>query len=230
MMPRYAPAIPLPPYSYVPGHEHPHPVTDPRGHSFRHDNRSGAIAPMSGDQLSGHVGVGYRGRAEVLAADPQWLHAIDLFNAGFYWEAHEAWERFWNDLGRATPEARFIQGLIHLAAAAVKLREGKPAGVASHTQRAWERLGGSATRLPCDRDDIVRGMSGTLGLAPLSLAAVLIELSGSNTECWHTSRTPVVRVLVNGLCLDPPPTPSAAGEEVWRGRTDRRTTDEQAEI
>ena len=44
----------------------------------------------------------------------------------FYWEAHEVWEGFWNTLGRTTPEARFVQGLIHLAAAAVKIREGKP--------------------------------------------------------------------------------------------------------
>ena len=32
--PRHCPTLPLPPYSYVPGHEHPHPVTDPRGHLY----------------------------------------------------------------------------------------------------------------------------------------------------------------------------------------------------
>jgi len=191
MMPRYAPAIPLPPYSYVPGHEHPHPVTDPRGHSFRHDNRSGAIAPMSGDQLSGHVGVGYRGRAEVLAADPQWLHAIDLFNAGFYWEAHEAWERFWNDLGRTTPEARFVQGLIHLAAACVKIREGKPTGVSRHTKRARELLGELEAANP----------GGTLNLAPESLSEVITELEGYVPSCWRTSKTLVVRVLAGKVRL-----------------------------
>lgn len=34
MPPRYAPANPLPPYAYVPGHDLPHPVTDSCGHSF----------------------------------------------------------------------------------------------------------------------------------------------------------------------------------------------------
>jgi len=38
--PRYAPAIPLPPYSYVPGHKLPHPVNDPAGHLYgvQHDS------------------------------------------------------------------------------------------------------------------------------------------------------------------------------------------------
>jgi len=62
------------------------------------------------------------------------------FNAGFYWEAHEAWESFWHALGRTTPEARCVQGLIHLTAACVKIREGKAAGVKSHTQRARELM------------------------------------------------------------------------------------------
>ena len=55
----------------------------------------------------------------MLATNPQWLYAVDLFNGGWYWAAHEAWEGFWHALGRTTPEARFVQGLIHLAAAAV---------------------------------------------------------------------------------------------------------------
>ena len=33
-LPRYAPDIELPPYSYVPGHDLPHPVNDPRGHLY----------------------------------------------------------------------------------------------------------------------------------------------------------------------------------------------------
>ena len=34
-----------------------------------------------------------RALAALLAADPRWLHALDLFNGGFYWEAHEASKR-----------------------------------------------------------------------------------------------------------------------------------------
>ena len=32
MPPRYAPANPLPPYAYVPGHDLPRPENDPSGH------------------------------------------------------------------------------------------------------------------------------------------------------------------------------------------------------
>jgi hypothetical protein len=144
-----------------------------------------------------------------LAADPQWLYALDLFNGGWYWESHEAWESFWNALGRSTPEARFVQGLIHLAAAAVKIREGKPNGVARHTQRARELLGGSRAApvggalagVSSGHAESPGDAAATLGLAPDSLAAVVAELDAYTPECWHTSRAAVVRVVVSGLRL-----------------------------
>ncbi len=137
--PRYAPDIPLPPNAYVPGHGQPHPVNDPLGHLFN----SPELAPLPLDHLPDDPAFRRCALAALLATDPRWLHALDLFNEGFSWEAHEAWEQFWHALGRTTPEARVVQGLIHLAAAAVKIREGKPAGVTKHTQRARELLGGA---------------------------------------------------------------------------------------
>jgi len=147
--------------------------------------------------------------AATLAADPLWLYALDLFNGGWYWEAHEAWEGVWHSLGRTTPEARFVQGLIHLAAAAVKIRRGRPAGVARHTQRARELLGGSRAapvgnalaEVSCDHGESPGNVMAALGLAPDSLAAVVAELDAYKPECWHTSRAPVVRVLASELRL-----------------------------
>ena len=195
--PRYAPDIPLPPSAYVPGHGLPHPVNDPLGHLFN----SPELAPLPLDHLPDDPASSRRALTALLAADPRWLHAIDLFNEGFSWEAHEAWEQFWHALGRTTPEARFVQGLIHLAAAAVKIREGKPAGVTKHTQRARELLGGSgAASVGGARDD--RGFdvaATTLGLDTASLGAVIAELEAYRTECWHTSRFSVVKVLTAGL-------------------------------
>ena len=194
MPPRYAPANPLPPYAYVPGHDLPHPVTDPCGHSYSavHDQPRGALNTPA---LPAHLTTDPASRrqtiATTLAADPLWLYALDLFNGGWYWEAYEAWESIWHALGRTTPEARFVQGLIHLAAAAVKVREGKPAGVARHTQRARELLGGSRAApvggalagLSSGHDESPGDAAATLGLAPDSLAAVVAELDAYKPEC-----------------------------------------------
>jgi hypothetical protein len=188
--PRYAPDIELPPYSYVPGHELPHPVNDPAGHLYGVPHEppipAAELALLPTEPASRR-----RALAATLAANPRWLYALDLFNAGFYWEAHEAWESFWNAFGRTTPEALFIQGLIHLAAAAVKIREGKPAGVSRHTKRARELLG----------DPAAANLGGTLGLASDSLSEVVTELESYTPACWHTSRTPAVRVLAENLRL-----------------------------
>jgi len=191
--PRYAPDISLPPYSYVPGHELPHPVNDPAGHLYAQASQahealiaSSQLVTLPTDPTSRR-----RALAALIAEKSQWLYALDLFNAGFYWEAHEAWESFWNALGRTTPEARFVQGLIHLSAACVKIREGKPMGVSRHTKRARELLGELEAANPC----------GTLKISPESLSAVVAELEKYSPACWHTSRTPVVRVLAGNLRL-----------------------------
>jgi hypothetical protein len=68
--------------------------------------------------------------------DRTYLHGIDLFNHGYYWEAHEAWEALWHAAGRRGTMADFLKALIKLAAAGVKMREGRPDGVISHARRA----------------------------------------------------------------------------------------------
>jgi hypothetical protein len=187
--PRYAPDIPLPPYSYVPGHDHPHPVTDPLGHLFN----SPKPAPLPLDQLPAEPSLRRRTIATLFVTHPDWLNALDLFNEGYVWEAHEAWERFWHELGRTTPEARFVQGLIHLAAACVKIREGKPAGVTKHTKRARELLGG------VEAASVGESGVGVLGLDAESVSTVLAELERYRPEYWQTSRCPIVKVVVAGL-------------------------------
>jgi len=61
---------------------------------------------------------------------------IDLFNFGYYWEAHEVWEDLWREAERASPLRLAFKGLILLAAAGVKIREGKSAAAAKHAGRA----------------------------------------------------------------------------------------------
>ncbi len=116
--PRFVPNAPLPPYSYVPG-RFPHPVSDPAGHLY-------------GKPLDRPPCPDPNGWRESIA----YLYGVDLFNLGYYWEAHEVWEGLWRACGRTGPTADFFRGLIKLAAAGVKVRQGVPAGVASHAARA----------------------------------------------------------------------------------------------
>jgi predicted metal-dependent hydrolase len=119
--PRYT-SRPLPAYSYVPG-QHPHPIRDPAGHSYGH-------APQVAEPLE----------EATWRSNQAWLWAIDLFNHDFYWEAHEAWESLWHAAGRRGELADFLKGLIKLAAAGVKHREGRAGGVRLHARRAEELL------------------------------------------------------------------------------------------
>ncbi|MGF1581139.1 MAG: DUF309 domain-containing protein [Gemmataceae bacterium] len=118
--PRYAPDTSFPPYSYVCG-EFPHPESDPNGHSHGHERPT--ADPI--DQTNWQENVTY-------------LAAIDLFNHGYYWEAHESWESLWHAVGRTGAIASFLKGLIRLAAAGVKVREERPVGVNNHAKRAAE--------------------------------------------------------------------------------------------
>jgi hypothetical protein len=139
--PRYRPQLPLPPYTYVPGRS-PHPNSDAAGHLYGH-------APLQPSPLD----------------DSNWsthdvyLQAVDLFNHGYYWEAHEAWEAAWHAVGRVGPLADMLKGLIKLAAAGVKVREGRPAGIVAHTERAAELFeasydDGPSRRLGLDFGDL----------------------------------------------------------------------------
>jgi hypothetical protein len=110
---------PLPPYAYVPGGPWPHPTRSPDGHRF---GKPEAPAPPIVD--------------DDWESSPAFLGGVELFNAGYYWEAHEAWESLWHTHGRRGPTAEVLQALIKLAAAGVKAREGRPPGVRTHAARA----------------------------------------------------------------------------------------------
>jgi hypothetical protein len=116
--PRLLPDEPLPPYAHVPG-KSPHPYSDPQGHSYQ----QAAPQPPVPDPTRWD-------------ACREYLRGLDLFNHGYYWEAHEAWEALWHACGRHGRLADFFKGLIQLAVAGVKVREGRAQGVRSHAQRA----------------------------------------------------------------------------------------------
>lgn len=109
----------LPPYAFVPGGPWPHPTASSAGHSFGHAR--GSVEPIRDDEWT---------------CSPAYLRGLSLFNAGYYWEAHEAWEALWHAHGRRGATAEVLKGLIKLAAAGVKVREGQPHGVRTHAHRA----------------------------------------------------------------------------------------------
>ncbi len=144
--PRFVPDVPFPPYTFVPGRS-PHPIRDPEGHLF--GKPPDAPPPLD----PAHWG-----------ESQAYLRGVDLFNHGYYWEAHEVWEGLWHAAGRAGVTGDFLRGLIKLAAAGVKVRQGQPRGVASHA-------GGAAVHFR----DIARQLGGEetchLGLRLTDLVA-----------------------------------------------------------
>jgi len=124
----------FPPYTYIPG-KTPHPISDPAGHMY-------GEASHDTDNLE------------------QLRWGLRLFNAGYYWEAHEAWETIWLQLPAGSHQRSWVQGLIKLAASGVKCLEGNANGAMRHATRAkslfentqsgaeWKELAEKMTVLP----------------------------------------------------------------------------------
>lgn len=114
---------PFPPYAFVPG-EAPHPTRDPKGHSY-----SEGPEP------------------EVPSVEPEnwresvdYLFGVDLYNHGFLWEAHEAWEGLWHVSKHDPVQAQFIQGLIQCTAGCLKIRMGQQRGMQKLFAAGLDRL------------------------------------------------------------------------------------------
>ena len=115
LRPRWLPQKNFPPYAYLPGRG-PHPVRDPGGHSYQVEPILVAVEASLGSEA--------------------FLWGPDLFNHGYYWEAHEAWEGLWRVADRDGSLRMLIKGLILLSAAGVKIRERKHVAAATHAKRA----------------------------------------------------------------------------------------------
>jgi hypothetical protein len=81
---------------------------------------------------------------EHLAAYPvEYIAGIDLYNAGEFHAAHDAWEERW--MGEVGPDEKlFLQAMIQSAVAFHHLQIGRPGGARQMYQRAkekFERLG-----------------------------------------------------------------------------------------
>lgn len=145
---------PFPPYRYVPFQGNatlPHPRNDPGGHSYSAEEEF--LAQFSVNSWS---------KCEA------YLYGIDLFNHGYWWEAHEALEVVWLAAGdRSTQCGIFVQGLIQVAAAQLKRVIGSSRGAQSLTTSGCEKLavaegvflGIDVARLITDVQDCLHGGS-----------------------------------------------------------------------
>lgn len=69
-----------------------------------------------------------------------YLYGVDLYHAGFFFEAHEAWESLWLSLPKNDLKRTFLLGLIQNAAAQLKLTIGQPDPARLLSQRAMHYL------------------------------------------------------------------------------------------
>ena len=120
-VPRLLPSVDLPGYTYTTGQGLPHPYRDPKGHSHGKKNRT--VKPLIANRW---------------AESPAYLLALDRFNHGFYWEAHDEWERLTRVSNPEALVGRFLKGLVKMAAAGLKVREQSVHGVRRHAASAGE--------------------------------------------------------------------------------------------
>src|SRR3954471_21817973 len=115
-VPRYAPQHPLPSRAFVPG-------------------REGSVRPTEGGpELEARTLSPERWRE-----NEAWLHGVDLWNHGFLWEAHEAWESIWR-VPYDAEQSEFLRGMIQCAAAGLKLAIGNAKSAMKLSQAGLERL------------------------------------------------------------------------------------------
>jgi uncharacterized protein len=130
-VPRYSRRS-LPPYRYVPG-VHAHPIRDPAGHSYQPHPTLNRHTPWSVDEWR---------------TLDDWLYGVDLFNAFYFWEAHEAWEGLWAAVPRDSPPSLMLQGLIQVAAALLKTHMQVLAGARVLSREGLDKLSRAARTHP----------------------------------------------------------------------------------
>jgi hypothetical protein len=113
--PRYCDR-PFPAYRYVPG-RFPHPTAHPDGHSYIPPGRPHPKAAFYPPQQ--------------WRQSEEYLYGCDLYNHGYWWEAHEAWEGLWQVCDKQGVQGHYLQALIQVSACHMKLHEGKLDGVRS---------------------------------------------------------------------------------------------------
>ncbi|MEZ6057847.1 MAG: DUF309 domain-containing protein [Planctomycetaceae bacterium] len=131
---RLLPSADIPRYAHIPGAGTPHPYRDPRGHS--HNRKPQQPRPLCDQRWT---------------ENRSYLMGLDFFNLGFYWEAHDEWDRLFKATGAECIPGRFLKGLVKMAAAGMKVREESIHGVRRHAASAGEVFADVAAESDVDR-------------------------------------------------------------------------------
>ena len=115
---RYLAKKKFPPYAFVPG-KFPHPEK-PGGH-------------MEFEEVNVK-------KLDSIYDNEAYLYAIDLYNHGYYWEAHVWWEALWNTENRKGDKADFLKALIKFAAGKLKEKMNQTDIAQTHFSRGIELL------------------------------------------------------------------------------------------
>ena len=190
LRPRWLPQKRLPSYAYLPG-MNPHPVRDPAGHSFH-------VEPIPV-------------AAEASLSSDAFVWGLDLFDHGYYWEAHEAWEGLWQVADRDGTLRTLFKGLILLSAAGVKIRERKNAAAARHAVRAAALLR-QLMKVPD------RAFERALGMSPAALAECAEAATRIPADLQATGRRASPRVQFHSRTKFPREAERIARENsnLWR--------------
>jgi predicted metal-dependent hydrolase len=114
--------FPLPERRFIPGWGI-HPNRDPRGGHL--PELPPSVSPFT---------------LETWHESLPYLYAIDLFNFGYYWEAHVYLEKLWIGVGKKTEMGLFLQGLIQVAAALLKQSCSKKEGARRLAEKGIRNL------------------------------------------------------------------------------------------
>lgn len=77
-----------------------------------------------------------------------YVYGCDLFNARFWWEAHESWEVAWKQFPNDCPAKPAVQMMIQTAAAVIKKEIGNQTGVTTLLARIEAQRGTLSLSLP----------------------------------------------------------------------------------
>ncbi len=91
-----------------------------------------------------------RTEAEAWSKNQPFLYGIALFEAGFYWEAHEVWEPVWMNAAPNSAERHLLQALIQYANAALKRDMARPRAARRLLDETARHLGRAVQAAPGD--------------------------------------------------------------------------------